>query len=98
MDTRHLNLIFTTVTGLQVEANHYTVLVTKTPPYSATHWELGLRNCNMIIKEQNGVAVKLYGGQKQLTYGHSTAHVNTDYRKNTGTYLPHTLIVHIKFS
>jgi hypothetical protein len=28
----------------------------------------------MIIKEQNGVAAKLYGRQ-QLTYGHSMAHL-----------------------
>jgi len=28
MDTRHLNLIFPTVTGLQVEANYYIALVT----------------------------------------------------------------------
>jgi len=52
---------------------------------------LRIQNCNMIIKEKNGVAAKLYGRQ-QLTYGNSTAHLNTDYRKNIVTYLPNTQV------
>ena len=84
IDTRHLNLIIPTVTGLQVEANNYVYCL-------GNSLQSRFRNCNMIIKERNGVAAKLYGRQ-QLTHGHSMAHLNTDYRKNIGTYLPNTQV------